>query len=102
MLCFAKFVVAVARQAFSRLRGRKSARSVGRKLLGELINREVIDIFEFHICLHFLMFHTYKINNPAPISNTLRATKIPPLVERVVKSVENPEKFAKFVKNKQS
>ena len=48
------------------------------------------------------MFHTYKINNPAPISITLRATKIPPLVKRVVKSVENPEKFAKFVKNKQS
>lgn len=48
------------------------------------------------------MFHTYKINNPAPISNTLRTTKIPPLVERMVKSVENPEKFAKFVKNKQS
>lgn len=48
------------------------------------------------------MFHTYKINNPASISNTLRATKIPPLVERRVKSVENPEKFAKFVKNKQS
>ena len=97
MLCFAKFVVAVARQAFSRLRGRKSARSVGRKLFGKLLDREIVDLFEFHI-LNLIYVREYKFSNPPRIFNTVRPSKSALMVGSWVKSVENPEKFAKFVK----